>query len=116
MGYQLQFAKRALYDVGQPGISIPVTLRLGNRFAVLDAKLDTGATDCVFARKYAEQLDLKVEQGQHVRMGTATGSFTVWRHEITLEVLGYSFDARGWPCCSSGWPRGTGASSGGRSS
>jgi hypothetical protein len=50
MAYQLNFARLSSYDPGKPGILIPVTLTLTDYAATLEAKLDTGATECVFAR------------------------------------------------------------------
>lgn len=94
MAYHLNFARLSHYDPGKPGIMIPVTLRPTDRTATLDAKLDTGATECVFARQHGEMLRLHIESGERLRINTATGSFTVYRHEVTMTVFDYSFDVR----------------------
>jgi len=94
MGYQLNFACLSYYDPGKPGIMIPVTLNLINGTAMLEAKLDTGATDCVFARRHGELLGLDIESGERLRINTVTGTFTAYRHEVTMTVLVYSFDVR----------------------
>lgn len=44
----------------------------------LTAKVDTGSTDCIFARKHGEQLGLSIEEGERVQIGTATGSFSTY--------------------------------------
>ncbi len=58
----------------------------------ISAKLDTGASCCVFSRETGEELGLRVEEGLAVRVATPTGSFGVFGHSVTLEALGLSFD------------------------
>ncbi|MCI0486156.1 MAG: retroviral-like aspartic protease family protein [Blastocatellia bacterium] len=94
MAYQLNFAHLALYDPGIPGITVAVTLKLIDRFAYIDARVDTGATECIFARRYGEQLGLNIENGEPLRIGTVTGTFKVYRHEVTMEISDYTFDVR----------------------
>ena len=72
---------------------MPVTLRSGEESVSFPAQLDTGATYCVFERTYAEILGLSVESGTPLRFTTAMGSFNAYGHTLTLETLGYSFDA-----------------------
>ena len=60
----------------------------------LEAKLDTGATECVFARQHGESLGLNIESGERLRINTVTGTFTAYRHEVTMTVLDYAFDVR----------------------
>ncbi|MBI4751139.1 MAG: hypothetical protein HY774_21890 [Acidobacteria bacterium] len=92
MGYLVEYLHLSEYDVGQPGISLPITLSLATISVTTNAKLDTGSTDCIFARQYGEQLGLIIEDGCLVRIGTATGIFTTYRHPVTLAVLGHCFD------------------------
>jgi len=94
MAYQLDFARLSNYDSGKPGIMVPVTLRFTDCAATLEAKLDTGATECVFARQHGESLRLDIESGERLRINTATGTFTAYRHEVTMTVLDYAFDVR----------------------
>jgi hypothetical protein len=93
MAYQLSFEKLAEYDTGKSGVTMPVTLSFTDVSVTFDAKLDTGSSECVFARRYGEQLGLEIEDGERIRIGTATGSFIAYRHELTLTVLGYDFDS-----------------------
>jgi predicted aspartyl protease len=58
----------------------------------LDAKIDTGATDCISARKFGEEIGLNIEQGNMVSVSTATGNFRVFMYEITLSVPGFDFE------------------------
>jgi len=57
------------------------------------AKLDTGASHCVFRREIAESLGLEVESGMPMRIGTLTGSFDVFGHLVRLTVEGITIEA-----------------------
>lgn len=92
MNYQLSFNRVWNYDAGQSGITVPVTLRLVSAEVAFDAKIDTGATDCVFARRFGEELGLEIETGEKNRFSAATGLFTAYGHEITISVLDYAID------------------------
>ncbi|MBC7795792.1 MAG: hypothetical protein H7Z37_02840 [Pyrinomonadaceae bacterium] len=54
MIHTLDFSHLVEYDAGLPGISLDVKISVGDDSAEFTAKIDTGATDCVFARRYAE--------------------------------------------------------------
>lgn len=94
MAYPLIFNQFSSYDAGQPGITIPVTLSLAEFQVLLNAKIDTGASECIFARQYGENLGLDIESGELIEIGTATGSFRAFRHPVILKILGYEFDVR----------------------
>lgn len=94
MNHQLNFTHLANYDPGLPGITVEVTLSLTGAAVFVPAKLDTGSTNCVFARRHGEGLGIDIESGELVRINTATGSFLTHRHEVTLRVLDYHFDVR----------------------
>lgn len=93
MSYRLSFSESLSYDAGKPGITIPVTLRLDRAQVDCEAKIDTGATFCIFARSYGEQLGLNVADGLRQVMGTVTGSFVVYLHEVDFSVAGLEFSA-----------------------
>jgi len=92
LSYQLSFEKLLFYDAGKNGISVAVTLQLGNRAAYVDAKLDTGSSHCIFQRLFGEELGLDIESGYKLTIGTANGSFTAYGHNVTLLVLDFRFD------------------------
>jgi hypothetical protein len=75
------------------GIEVPMALRVGNQSVDLIAKVDTGATHCIFDRRYAVLLGLDVESGRLQTFRTVTGSFPTYEHEVTLQTLGIEFSA-----------------------
>jgi hypothetical protein len=92
MAYQLDFEKLLAYDVGEPGISLETTLRLREESVTLTAKIDTGASCCIFQRQYGEELGFNIESGMRQMLGTATGTFLSYGHEVTLSVAEFQFD------------------------
>jgi len=93
MTYNLEFEKFVQYDAGQLGISLNVELRLNNDSTVFEAKMDTGSSFCIFERIHGERIGIEIESGLRNRVGTATGSFLVFGHQITLVIEDYEFDA-----------------------
>ena len=49
--------------------------------------MTAGSSYCIFERHYGETLDLEIESGTSVEIGTATGSFRAFGHELILTVL-----------------------------
>ncbi len=84
----LEFDFSHQYSLLEIGITVEATLQNGDFSVEIDAKIDTGSTFCVFERHYGERLDLDVEAGTPIEIGTATGSFRAFGHELTLTVLG----------------------------
>ena len=76
------------YDLKAVGIPLNVTLIYGERTSEFVAKIDTGATFCVFRRSHGELLGLEIENGTPVEIGTVTASFPAFGHELTISVLG----------------------------
>lgn len=89
----LEFEKIYNYDTLKTGISLPVILQAGETQVEIHAKLDTGSTHCIFERKHAELLDLEIESGAPVTIGTATGKFLAFEHRITLITFDLSWEA-----------------------
>lgn len=92
MLHQLSFATLLPYDAGLPGIELPVILRCGQATVSFNAKLDTGASHCVFERLHGEVLGVDIERGWPLTFTTATGSFLAYGHSVTLSVKEYDFD------------------------
>jgi predicted aspartyl protease len=93
MAHQLNFGLTHKYDSAKGGIVIPVSLILDEKIIECQAKVDTGAEHCLFARSYADQLGLDVESGHQMEMGTLTASFTAFGHVITLQTLNMAFES-----------------------
>jgi hypothetical protein len=86
--YAIKFSAIYEYDTLKAGITLPVTLGYNSFTVDVEAKLDTGSSHCVFARKYGENLGLVIENGSAEKFGTAVGVFTAYGHELTINVLG----------------------------
>lgn len=75
------------------GIEVPVSLTAeGGRSVRLLAKVDTGASFCIFQRDYAEELGVNVESGEHQVVSTPTGRFDAYGHALTLACFGWEFE------------------------
>jgi hypothetical protein len=93
MSFDLRFDKLALYDSGEPGISIRVEIRLGSESVTINAKVDTGSAICIFERRLGDSLGIDIESGDPQRVNTVTGTFLVYRHDVTLLTEGFEFDS-----------------------
>jgi len=93
MPARLDFSVSYRYNSLVEGIEVPVTLRLGSRFVETLPKLDTGATFCVFERRYADMLELGTESGRYQRFQTPAGTFDAFEHEVEMHFLGLEFSA-----------------------
>jgi predicted aspartyl protease len=90
--YTFSFRTRHSYDTTKIGISVPVELTSGTNVVQVDAKLDTGASICIFERAYAEMLGLNVESGTQALVTTANSTFKAFGHWMTMTVLGFQVD------------------------
>jgi len=88
MAETLSFKKVHTYNTTEIGITITASLQFGQRTVVCDTKLDTGASFCIFERAQGEVLGIDVESGIAQQVGTPTGSFLAYGHEVILSVLG----------------------------
>ena len=87
------FESKHSYDTTRIGITIPVELSNGEGVVQIDAKLDTGASFCIFERSYGEMLGLMVESGAEELVSTANGTFQVFGHWLTVVALDFQFEA-----------------------
>jgi hypothetical protein len=92
MAETLVFQKLYQYDLRPSGISVPVRLLYGDKQAEFNARVDTGASSCIFARIYGEVLGLGIETGTPQKVSTVMGSFMTFGHQLTLSVLEISFE------------------------
>lgn len=83
----LEFSRVHSYSSRVEGISVPVVMRSGGNVVDLLARVDTGASNCLFAREQAEMLGLKVEAGDPKTFWTAAGRVKAFGHLVSMEVL-----------------------------
>ncbi len=91
MSYQLSFTESVNYDAGQPSITVPITLSVGQARVDCDARVDTGSSNCIFARNVGEELGLDIETGLRLLVGTVTGTFVAYLHEVNLSLASFEF-------------------------
>lgn len=91
--HTLSFRSRLEYDSGKVGIDVPVIIATEWVSMEVVAKLDTGASHCVFRREIAELLGLDLESGVPMRIGTLTGSFDVFGHQVRVGIDDIMVDA-----------------------
>ena len=92
MAYQLEFERLFSYDVGQPGITLQASIKLNEQSIDVAVKIDTGASCCIFERRFGEALGFDIETGMRQMFGTATGTFVAYGHEVTLSVAEFEFN------------------------
>ncbi len=75
------------------GITVPIELTAGQRTVRLLAKVDTGASFCIFARDYGEQLGLNIEGGDRITVHTANSEFQAYGHEVSIACFDWQFNS-----------------------
>ena len=68
------------------GISVPVVLRSGAEVIDILSHVDTGASNCLFARAHGQMLKLDIEAGDPKKFSTATGRIETFGHLVSLTV------------------------------
>jgi hypothetical protein len=92
-GWELSFSERHFYGTGA-GIMVPIVLHTRPAAQVqLRAKLDTGSDLCVFQPFYARFLGLELTSGIRQVIGTSTGDFVAYGHEVAVTVLNLEWQA-----------------------
>jgi hypothetical protein len=91
VSYRLFFTELVNYDAGQTSITLPVTLSVSQARVDCDAKVDTGSSNCIFARNLGEELGLDIENGLRLPVGTVTGTFVAYLHEVNLSLASFEF-------------------------
>lgn len=91
MAHSIAFDHVYEYPGGVKGVQVPISLCVGKQSVDLLASVDTGATFCIFERKYADRLGIDVAAGNFQRFYTAAGSFAAYGHEIELRTFQIEF-------------------------
>ncbi|MEW6730688.1 MAG: aspartyl protease family protein [Acidobacteriota bacterium] len=92
MVHKVSFSCLHEYDTRESGVTVPIRLSIGTNVVDLTAKVDTGASFCIFQRGLGEMLGLDIESGQRQAISTVTGRFVTYGHNVTLSTLGLTFD------------------------
>ena len=89
--FEQVYSHRHLYP-NTDAVSIPVVL-MSDAFTFIDVlgKLDTGSTFCIFERRFADLLNISLENAVETRIRTATGNFYAFGQELTLSVFDYEW-------------------------
>ena len=90
----IEFTSIYHYNTLETGITLPTTLSIGESIVKVDAKVDSGATFCVFERIHGENLGLEIESGDLIKISTATSSFDAFGHNLNLSVLGFETESK----------------------
>jgi len=88
MTEEISFDETYFYNTLKIGITVPTILQLNERLVEIEAKVDTGAENCIFERRHGETLGLEIESGTEKLFSTATAPFITYGHELTILVLG----------------------------
>ncbi len=88
MSENLKFDEVYSYDTLKIGITVPAILKYNDLLTEIDAKIDTGASFCIFERRHGEHLGLNIEDANLQIFNTAAGNFSAYGDELTLSVLG----------------------------
>ncbi|MGH9899555.1 MAG: aspartyl protease family protein, partial [Pyrinomonadaceae bacterium] len=73
--------------------TIPLKLSVGLKTVKFSAKLDTGASFCIFQRVYGETLGIDVEKGYLEQIVLANGNvIDVYGHDVTLSAFDLQLD------------------------
>lgn len=103
--FTLTFENVHEYDAGLAGITVPIELSVGEQSVKVQAKLDSGSTYCIFQRERGEALGFDIKRGLREEISTATGSFTVYGHSVTLSALGFELEVVVYFAAHHGLPR-----------
>ena len=88
MPESVEFDETFYYDTLKNGITVLVKIYFADEFRELNAKIDTGAENCIFERKHGERLGIEIESGREQIFSTVNSNFTAFEHELKLSVLG----------------------------
>jgi len=88
MAEEVSFDESYFYNTLKIGITVPTILQLSDKLVEIEAKIDTGAENCIFERRHGETLGLEIESGAEKLFSTATAPFVTFGHELTILILG----------------------------
>lgn len=90
---QLDFTWEYSYTDETEGINIPTYLGYKDQNIVVNAKLDTGATYCLFRNEHARDLGISVEDGIYMVLDTLGGPLEAFGHEVIIQTCDIAFQS-----------------------
>lgn len=93
MNTQLEFSHEYRYPDKPEGITLPALLSFAGKTISVEAKVDTGATYCLFRREHGVELRIPIEQGLYVVLDTLAGPLEAFGHEVTLQTCSLMFQS-----------------------
>lgn len=93
MSKELSFDYEYRYEDDEDGIPLPVKLTFGGRTVVVTAKVDPGATVCLFRHEIGLKLGVSIDQGIPIKLGGLTGTLEAFGHEVTLQTGELTFQS-----------------------
>jgi hypothetical protein len=83
---QLNFDYEIRYTNDEDGIPLRVKLTYAGQSLEVTAKVDPGATVCLFSLEDGLDLGIPIETGMPIRLGGLAGSLDAFGHEVTLQT------------------------------
>ncbi len=91
MEFPIVYSESLSYPDDEEGITLRVALASGEFATETFAKVDTGASVCLFSREIGLQLGLDIERGIPIRLGTLTGTLDAFGHEVSMRTGSITF-------------------------
>ena len=90
---QLTFDQEHQYANDDDGIPLEVTLSYAGYEVDVWAKVDPGASVCLFSHEIGQKLGIPIEQGIPIRLGGLGGSLEAFGHEVILQTGDIAFQS-----------------------
>lgn len=91
--HQLNFAKAYPYKEDEAGIPLEIRLSYAVTSIEVTAKVDCGASVCLFSHEDGLDLGIPIEQGMPLRLNGLAGSLDAYGHEVTLQTGDIAFQS-----------------------
>ena len=83
---EITFQEEFDYPESDVGISLEVKLHHGENVVTIKAKVDPGASVCLFMNEVGVTLGIPIETGIYQRLSGLTGSLEAYGHEVILQI------------------------------
>ena len=90
---QINFVEEIRYRNTEAGITLKIELFYAGNHSTVSAKVDCGATVCLFSHEDGLDLGIPIEQGIPKRLNGLTGSLDAFGHEVTVQIGSITFQS-----------------------